>query len=111
MSDLNRGGDQIRIETVSRMLAKELRIHWKQAGIQNLQNARKINLRVFRIRMIAMNREGSDGQNEQANDGLDLRIGLWLDLQKESLSTRSNILKYMFYRGFRGHARTRRVLT
>ena len=98
MSNPNRGGDQVRIETVSRVLAKELRIHWKQAGTQILQNAGKINLRVFGIRMIAMNQEGSDGQNEQPNDGLDLRIVLWLDLQldvqKESLSAR---LKSVFY--------------
>jgi hypothetical protein len=50
------------------MLGKKLRIRRKQAGIQDLQNTRKINLRVFRVRMIAMNQKREGGQQQQAED-------------------------------------------
>jgi hypothetical protein len=43
------------------MLAKELRIRRKQAGIQDLQNPRKVDLRVFRVRMIAMDQKSDGG--------------------------------------------------
>ena len=61
MRDPNRKGNQIWIQRVSGVLAKELRMHREQAGIQDLQNPRKVNLRVFRIRMIAMNQKGDGG--------------------------------------------------
>jgi hypothetical protein len=43
------------------MVAKEFSIHGKETGIKNLQDAGKINLRVFSVRMIAMNQQGESG--------------------------------------------------
>src|SRR3981081_1102890 len=80
----NRKGNQIRIQRVPGMLAKELRIRWKQAGIQNLQNPRKVDFRVFRIRMIAMNQKSSGGQGQQAYKDF--------NLQKESLHGTQNLM-------------------
>ena len=59
------------------MLAKELRIRRKQAGIQDLQNPWKVDLGVFRIRVIAMNQKRNGGQSQQAYKNF--------NLQKESL--------------------------
>ena len=55
------------------VFAKEFRIRRKQAGIEDLQNARKINLRVFRIRMIALNEKCDGGQQEQASNMFDIQ--------------------------------------
>jgi hypothetical protein len=73
----NRKRDQIGIQGVTGVLAKKLRIRWKQAGIQDLQNARKVNLRIFRIGMISVNQNGDDRQQQQsgyaANDAFDIQ--------------------------------------
>ena len=55
MRNPNRSSNQVWIESVPRMLAKESRIRGKQAGVQDFQYAGKIDLSIFRIRMIAMN--------------------------------------------------------
>ena len=47
------------------MLAKKLGVYRKQVGIQNLQNAGKVNLGVLGIRMIAMNQKRGDSQQQQ----------------------------------------------
>ena len=61
----NRKGNQIRIQGVTGMFAKELRVRRKQTGIQNLQNAGKVDLRVFRIGMIAMNQQCRGSQQKK----------------------------------------------
>ena len=44
------------------VFAEELRVGREQSRIQDLQDAGKIDLRVFRIGMIAMDQQGEDGQ-------------------------------------------------
>jgi hypothetical protein len=83
MREANRKGDQIRVERVSGVLAKKLCIRWKQAGIQDLQNPGKVNFRIFRVRVIAMNQKRNGGQNQQA-----YKI---LDFQKEFLHSRMKL--------------------
>jgi len=67
----NRKGNQVRIQRMAGVVAKELGILRKQAGIQDLQNPRKVDLRVFRIRMIAMGQKSDGGQQCQAEDTFD----------------------------------------
>ena len=71
MREANRRGNQIRIQRVSSVLPKELGIRWEQGGIQDLQNSREVNLRIFRVGMIAMNQNRNDGQQQQASDTFD----------------------------------------
>jgi hypothetical protein len=47
---------------VTRVLAKEFRIRGKQAGIQNLQDAREIDLGVLGIWVVAMNTESESAE-------------------------------------------------
>ena len=46
------------------VLAKKFGIRLKQTGVEDLQNTGKINLRVFSIRMIALNKKCGAGQQE-----------------------------------------------
>ena len=64
MSGSNRRGDQIRIKSMPGVLAKKFGIRLKQTGVEDLQNTGKINLRVFSIRMIALNKKCGAGQQE-----------------------------------------------
>src|ERR1700687_2317052 len=100
MSNPNRKGNQIWIQRMPGMLAKELRIRGKQAGIEDLQNPRKVDFRVFRIRMIAMNQKRNGGQGQQAYKDF--------NLQKESLHGNQYL---MLSSGFRRRARVRKVFS
>ena len=81
----NRKSNQIRIQRVSRVLPKKLSIGWKQAGIQDLQNPGKVDLRIFRIRMITMNQKRNGGQQRQSSDTFDVQsvIRPFRDVSKE----------------------------
>src|SRR5260370_38845213 len=68
MCGTNRKGNQVRIQRMAGVVAKELGILRKQAGIQDLQNPRKGDLRVFRIKMIALDQKSDGGQQCQAED-------------------------------------------
>jgi len=68
MRSPDRERNQVRIERMPSVFAEELRVGGEQSRIQDLQNAGKIDLRVFRIGMIAMDKKGEYGQEEQAGE-------------------------------------------
>ena len=68
MRSPDRERNQVRIERMPSVFAEELRVGGEQSRIQDLQNAGKIDLRVFRIGMIAMDKKGEYGQEEQADE-------------------------------------------
>lgn len=77
MRRADRERNQVRIEGMPGVFAEELRVGREQSRIQDLQNAGKVDLRVFGIGMIAMDKKGEDGQEQQA--------GVVFNFQKESL--------------------------
>ena len=66
MRDSNRTGNQIWVERVPRVLAEELRIRGKQAGVQNLQHAREIDFGILGVGMIAMDAESGSAQKYES---------------------------------------------
>lgn len=47
------------------MLAKEFRVRREKTGVQDLQNAGKVNFGIFRIRMIPMDAQGSRAEKSK----------------------------------------------
>ncbi len=65
MTKPDKSGDQIRIQRVSRMLSEEFRIRRKQARIQGLQHTWNIDLRIFGIRVVAVDQHCQCRQRKQ----------------------------------------------
>ena len=67
--DAHGSGDQTGKECEARMRFEEFSSGGEEVGMQDFFHARQINFRVFRIRMIAVNSERSEGEKYQREDG------------------------------------------
>ena len=68
MSNPHQTSDQVRKQRVSGVLAKEIGIAGIQARMQDFQDSRKINLRVFGVGMVALDQKCDGGKQEQTGD-------------------------------------------
>jgi len=57
VADLHGSGDEMWIQRVTRVLPEELSVSREQAWIQDFENARKINLGILGIWMVAMDKK------------------------------------------------------
>ena len=58
---------------MSRVLPEELSVHGKQGRIQYLQDARKVDFRIFGVRMVAVDRKRAQRQQQKASYGFEVR--------------------------------------
>ena len=52
---------------------EKLCVEWKEFGVEQLFYSRKVNFRVFRVRMVAVNQQRRKSQDQQKNQVLTLQ--------------------------------------